>query len=77
MANIRRGFKRIDQTIKGILLTGWAIAMYMAFDSYVDGYMKDARDLSQGGTAIAVGLFIIYKVLIWIGRGFFDDDTNK
>ena len=64
MANIKRGLGRVGKVLVmwGILITGIAI-----YENPVDG----AKIMAA---IIAWAPFILFKLLAWIGSGFFDEE---
>ena len=64
MANIRRGLERVGKVLMmwGILVTG--IGIYN--DPVYDGKIMVA--------IIAWAPFLLFKLLAWIGSGFFDEE---
>jgi hypothetical protein len=66
VANIRRGLERIGSVLMmwGILVT--SIGIYYDFVGGVDEKIPVA--------IVAWGPFILFKLLAWVGSGFFDEE---
>ena len=68
MANIRRGLERVGKVLK---VWGITISIIAIITSFFDGTPLEI--LIKGGI-MAWAPFLLFKLLFWIGSGFFDEE---